>query len=697
MKNQTEGDLPLTPAGFTPEPVIEPLRFEPYQPTTGRKLFRARPRTLIISAALLLCALLAGYIVTGKAVYLSTDPADAQIEISGGWQLKLADRYLLRAGDYRLLATAPGYHPLDQLLTVTGEQNQQYAYTLRPLPGHLKIETVPAISAEIRVDNTVHGQTPATLTPLEPGTYTLQLLADRYLPYETEVTISGKDQEQSLTAELKPAWGDVRLETLPAGADVYVDDQLAGQTPLTAEILQGEHNLRIKLAGYKDWRKAVRVTAGEAQQLSNIALEQADAVVQIITRPAGASVTVDGEYKGTSPLEVALTPGKAATIRLFSQGYAQSVQTINAKSGDSRTLNIELQQEIAEVRILAEPADAEVYIDGKPQGLADQTVALSTTPHTIEIRKAGYLDYKTTITPRPGIAQQVSARLKSVEQAKRDAIRVEISSPAGQKLKLFEAAAITMGASRREPGRRANETIRNVQFTRPFYLSLTEVTNAEYRQFDSAHNSGEVQGHDLNGDKQPVVNISWEQAALYCNWLSEKAGLTPFYQVTDNKVTGFNPAANGYRLPTEAEWEWAARDQGNNLNLKFAWGDALPPAPKSGNYADVSAASILAIVQAEYTDGFTVTAPVASFTPNQKGLYDIGGNVAEWTHDFYDINMVEEGSTALDPLGAASGEHHVIRGSSWGHGSVTELRLSFRDYGKDKRNDVGFRIARYLE
>ncbi len=697
MKDQTEGEFPLTPAGFTPGPTIEPVRFEPFQLQRGRKLFRARPRTLLISAALLICALLAGYIVTGKAVYLSTDPADAQIEISGGWQLKLADRFLLREGDYQLQATAPGYHPLHQILTVNEKQNQQYAYTLRPLPGHLQIDTVPVIAAEIRIDNTVRGQTPTTLTPLEPGTYTIEVLADRYLPYETAVTIEGKDQQQSLTAELKAAWGDVRLETLPVGADVYVDDQLAGQTPLTAEILQGEHNLRIKLAGYKDWRKAVRVTAGEAQQLTAIQLEQADAVVQINTRPAGASVTVDGEYKGISPLEIALTPGKAATIRLFSQGYAQSVQKINAKSGDSRTLNIELQQEIAEVRILADPADAEVYIDGKPQGLADQTVELSTTPHTVEIRKAGYLDYKTTITPRPGIAQQVSARLKSIEQAKRDAVRTEISSPGGQKLKLFEAVAITMGASRREPGRRANETIRNVQFTRPFYLSLTEVTNAEFRQFDSQHTSSEVQGHDLNGDKQPVVNITWEQVALYCNWLSEKATLTPFYLVKDNKVTGFNPAANGYRLPTEAEWEWAARDQGNTINLKFAWGDALPPAPKSGNYADVSAAPILAIIQAEYTDGSIVTAPVASFTPNQKGLYDIGGNVAEWTHDFYDINMAEEGSTSLDSLGADSGEHHVIRGASWSHGSVTELRLSFRDYGKDKRNDVGFRIARYLE
>ena len=192
-----------------------------------------------------------------------------------------------------------------------------------------------------------------------------------------------------------------------------------------------------------------------------------------------------------------------------------------------------------------------------------------------------------------------------------------------------------------------------------------------------------------------MANISWEQAALYCNWLSAQESLVPFYLVVDNKISGFNSKADGYRLPSEAEWEWAAREEGGN-QLKFSWGNEMPPKQMSGNFADISAAPIIGNIIKEYNDKYIVSAPIASFTSNSKGLYDLGGNVAEWTHDFYDISVSND-SNNMDPLGSDSGEHHVIKGSSWAHGSITELRLSFKDYGSDKRNDVGFRIARYLQ
>jgi formylglycine-generating enzyme required for sulfatase activity len=284
--------------------------------------------------------------------------------------------------------------------------------------------------------------------------------------------------------------------------------------------------------------------------------------------------------------------------------------------------------------------------------------------------------------------------LKTLEQARLESIKPVIQTAAGQTLRMYEPVSVVMGASRREPGRRANETLRNVQFTRPVYLAEKEVTNAEFRKFDSSHNSGTVQENNLNGNNLPVVNVTWEQAALYCNWLSEQESLDPFYEVTNNKVTGFNPQSYGYRLPTEAEWEWAARDQGGD-QLRYPWGNDMPPKGKSGNYADISAAPIIGNIIRDYNDEYIVSAPVASFTANSRGLYDLGGNVAEWVHDFYDIAGGDDNLT--DPLGPESGEHHVIKGSSWAHGTITELRLSFRDYGSDKRSDVGFRIARYIK
>jgi formylglycine-generating enzyme required for sulfatase activity len=189
--------------------------------------------------------------------------------------------------------------------------------------------------------------------------------------------------------------------------------------------------------------------------------------------------------------------------------------------------------------------------------------------------------------------------------------------------------------------------------------------------------------------------VSWQQAAAFCNWLSAREGLPPFYRETNGIITGYNPSATGYRLPTEAEWAWAARSSGETL-LKFPWGDTFPPTAAVENYADNTSAYVTGRILNGYTDGHVVSATAASFGPNHRGLYDLGGNVAEWVHDVYAIPSAN-GAIEEDPLGPQTGDNYVIRGASWAHSRITELRLSYRDYGQAGRDDVGFRVARYAE
>ena len=128
--------------------------------------------------------------------------------------------------------------------------------------------------------------------------------------------------------------------------------------------------------------------------------------------------------------------------------------------------------------------------------------------------------------------------------------------------------------------------------------------------------------------------------------------------------------------------------------LLYPWGEEFPPPNRHGNYADRSAQHVVGRIIYNYNDNHIVSAPVGSFDPNDKGIYDLGGNVAEWTHDFYEIPNL---NSRVSELGPREGEYRVVRGSSWKHGTIVDLRYSFRDYGTEAKEDRGFRVARYAE
>ena len=677
------------------DPII-PIDFTPNNEKGVRVTYKFKWIHLLVAVFAITSGTAGWFVLTARSVFVEIDPITAQIEIEGGFKVRLGQRYLIRSGSYELTLRNDGYHDSVTQLLVSAEQSQTHPFVMRKLPGIVSIESGIVDGARVQIDGVDIGLTRLSGVLVEPGDHQMTISKERYLDYSETISIEGRSVEQRYQASLEPAWATVSLSTAPAGAEVLVDGEIIGATPINAEILQGRRDVTLKLSGHKAWQDDFDVIAGEDFSIPTVQLEPADGLVFIRSNPSAASLTIGGDYKGLTPLEVALAPGQNHELTFFKNGYHSKKTIVRTRPNQERELNLELDPVLASVSVIAEPVDAELYVNGEFRGLANQSIELMAARQQIEIRKAGYVPYTTEFTSRPGLDQMIRVTLKSLEQARQEQIKPVIATAAGQTLKLFYPGAFTMGASRREAGRRPNENLRDIQLERPFYISYREVSNSEYRLFDSEHSSGTVSGVTLDNEAQPVVRVSWHQGALYCNWLSEQEALPPFYQVNEqDEVVGFNPQSSGYRLPSEAEWSWVARTEGSGNTLRYPWGDQLPPPENAGNFADVTARQYLGEIMFDYDDGYFATAPIGSFTPNQREILDMAGNVAEWVHDFY--GAVGSLGVEVDPLGPEDGQFHTIRGSSWAHGSITEIRLSFRDFGIEPRDDIGFRIARYLE
>ncbi len=231
-----------------------------------------------------------------------------------------------------------------------------------------------------------------------------------------------------------------------------------------------------------------------------------------------------------------------------------------------------------------------------------------------------------------------------------------------------------MGSPASESGRDADEQRRRA-CVEGYWLGKYEVTNAQYRQFKPSHNSGQYEGNSLNSELQPVVDVSWNDAIAFAEWLSGRAGKT-------------------FRLPTEAEWEYSAR-AGTKTPRYFGGDDA-----KLCRYANISDRSAKALpgFADSYDgcdDGYKVTAPVGRFIPNHFGLHDMIGNAWEWTSSLF-------GSGYISPEKRAEAKDtqrwRVIKGGGW-HLKPLHARAADR-YGRApevKNVGIGFRLALTLE
>jgi len=285
---------------------------------------------------------------------------------------------------------------------------------------------------------------------------------------------------------------------------------------------------------------------------------------------------------------------------------------------------------------------------------------------------------------------------------------------ASANMALIKGGIFTMGSPANEMGRGKDENQHKVTLG-SFYMGKYPVTLGEFRLFietagyrTDAEKEGNGQvwlgkrwGKNPSAnwknpgfgqeEKNPVVLVSWYDAIRYCNWLSEREGLIPAYAISGTNVI-WTRKATGYRLPTEAEWEYSCRA---GTTTRFWSGDDESTLAGKANILDRSAAKKYPEweIPDNHNDGYAETSPAGSFAANPWGLFDMHGNIKEWCWDWYDTSY--ESGDQTDPTGRAAGSSRVVRGGGWCEPPDSQ-RSAYRDGCIPfwSANYIGFRVTR---
>jgi formylglycine-generating enzyme required for sulfatase activity len=316
------------------------------------------------------------------------------------------------------------------------------------------------------------------------------------------------------------------------------------------------------------------------------------------------------------------------------------------------------------------------------------------------------------LTALGSLASATAQEVKKVDDKR------QITNSIGMKLTLIPAGEFMMGSGESAEDTAAffEETYNSgltadtfkhehpqhrVRITRPFYLGTFEVTRGQFRRFveDTAYKTDAEKGKEpgvlvdyraqersfdknyswrnigfQQTDEHPVVAVSWNDAMAFCQWLSRKEGET-------------------YRLPTEAEWEYACRA---GTTTRYYSGDDPETLATVANVADAALKAKFPKFEfsMKASDGYVFTAPVGQFKPNAFGLYDMHGNAFEWCSDWFGKDYFGKSPTD-DPTGPGTGEHRVMRGGAWNWTPIFTRSADRAGYWPNGRTDnIGFRVAR---
>ena len=404
-------------------------------------------------------------------------------------------------------------------------------------------------------------------------------------------------------------------------------------------------------------------------KIYEMVLEMETGTLTVVATPVEAKIYVDDAYAGTGSVNVQVSVGAEHRYRVESQDYIKEENSIFFAKSEKKIISVELVPNFGYITVKSEPSGAEVYIDDKKAGTTPYLARrISRGQHRVEVRKRGYEPYADVVTININETTRIEdVKLEASNEVTSIPQQQEQYSPQQEygggfsnqtitvngvsfEMVYVEGSTFDMGATT-EQGSDAysgEKPVHSVTLS-DYYIGKCEVTQELWETVMGSNPS------NFKGAQKPVESVSWNDCQEFVSRL--------------NSLTGKN-----FRLPTEAEWEYAARGGNKSLHYKYSGSDNIDEVAWYNNNSGRS------------------THAVGTKSPNELGIYDMSGNVWEWCSDWYGGYSA---GAQTNPQGPSSGSYRVLRGGSWIN-YAGNCRVSIRSYDDPGNSNINFGLRLVL-
>ncbi|MBZ0263184.1 SUMF1/EgtB/PvdO family nonheme iron enzyme [bacterium] len=549
-------------------------------------------------------------------VVVRVEPEGASVKIDGRIT-DVSNNLKLTSGDHDIEISKSGYVSIREEIAVSVD-NIFFEYTLeKPKLCIVEVVTDPP-GAEVSIDGVkLNGITPIS-DFYNSGTYPIKITKDKYLPVEKTIVIDQTKQKNSFSYTLEANTGTIIISSTPeVNMEVSLNGNSVGKTPLTLKEQDvGDYAVTANHEFYIAEKLEFPLQRGETYR-ATLKAEENFAILTVNTTP-GANVYLNNQR--LSELENLRLHPQTARLRAEKPKCETVETTLILKRGARESVDLYLDEQTGTIAISVDPADAKIELKGDAGERFSSTgthifESIPVGSYDLEVSSKGYKAEKRALRLRAG--QTLQERVVLEEGMGSDGLlpgMVFVDIPTG---------SFMMGSPSNEKDRDNDETQHRVTISKSFQMMTTEVTQSMWVSVMGSNPSY------FKGDNLPVERVSWTDCQEFIKKLNQR------------------DPGKGYRLPTEAEWEYACRA---GTTTRFNTGDSDSDLALTGWYSGNSGSK---------------THPVGQKEPNAWGLYDMHGNVWEWCSDWKGDYPSGSVTDPTGPSGPSSGTYRVLRGGSW--------------------------------